>query len=193
MFPLTCTQPVVLIVNVFFGGVFIISNAGNLLSFIFLFSAYFQALKETCCSVAVCSFMWFNTLLLYLPQRPTDTKESRNIQNPGYFHYFHHAERRTHARLSSPPCRPFAWHIACWATTMGWVTTTAGINTVLQSRLSSALYNIHALLFLKIKATVTCLSFKRPAAALLSLYMLHIPLFTTRQHSLQRSLQASGP
>lgn len=54
MFPLTCTQPVVLIVNVFFGGVFIISNAGNLLSFIFLFSAYFQALKETCCTVLQC-------------------------------------------------------------------------------------------------------------------------------------------
>lgn len=57
----------------------------------------------------------------------------------------------------------------------------AGINTVLRSRLSSALYNIHALLFLEIKATVTCLSFKRPAAAPLSLYMLHIPLLTTRQ------------
>lgn len=37
-----------------FWGVFIISNAGNLLSFIFLFSAYFQALKETCCTVLQC-------------------------------------------------------------------------------------------------------------------------------------------
>lgn len=105
---------------------------------------------------------------------------------------FQYAEWQTHARVSFPPCGPFAWHITRWAITMGWVTTAAGINTVLQSRLSSALYNIYALLFLKIKATVTCLSFKRPAAALLSLYMLHIPLLTTRQRSLRWALQASG-
>lgn len=61
---------------------------------------------------------------------------------------------------------------ACWATTMARVTAAAGINTVLQQWLSSGLYNSSALLFLKIKATVTWLSFKRPAAALHTLYML---------------------
>lgn len=194
MFPLTCTQPVVLIVNVFFGGVFIISNAGNLLSFIFLFSAYFQALKETCCTVlqcvASCDLTHFYSTCLKDQLTPKSLEIFR-IQVISITSTMQKGEHMPGCR--PPPCRPFAWHIACWATTMGWVTTTAGINTVLQSRLSSALYNIHALLFLKIKATVTCLSFKRPAAALLSLYMLHIPLFTTRQHSLQRSLQASGP
>lgn len=62
--------------------------------------------------------------------------------------------------------------ITCWATTMDRVTAAAGINTVLEQWLSSGLYNSSALLFLKIKATVTCLSFKRPAAALHTLYML---------------------
>lgn len=122
-------------------------------------------------------------------------KISQCVQEILWIHvsYFLYAEWHTHARLPLPPCRPFAWHITRWATTMGWVTAAAGINTVLWSRLSSALYNIYALLFLKIKATVTCLSFKRPAAALLSLYMFHIPLLTTRQHSLRWALQASGP
>lgn len=92
-----------------------------------------------------------------------------------------HEENRKHVVLSFFQ----TWHIPCWATTIGRDPTTGGINTVLQSQLSSALYNVHPLLSLKIKATVTCLSSLRSAAAPLSLSVLHIPLCTARLYSLR--------
>ena len=119
-------------------------------------SFYATVMKQTNWLWAACGSIWYGTKYSKKKKRREKRKGSCMLRNTLNIAHWMHTEKQLHARLS-PSLQ--TWHITRWAATMGRVPTTAGIDTVLRSRLSSALYNIHALLFFNIKAIVTCLSF----------------------------------